>query len=61
MDYITTFQQLAIVVNWNNKALIVKYYKGLKDKVQNALILKDNLEDLRGLINQVIKIDNRIY
>ena len=34
-----------------NKALIVKYYKGLEDKVQDALILKDNPKDLKGLIN----------
>ena len=48
-------------MDWNNKALMAKYYKGLKDKVQDALILKDNLGDLRELINQAIKIDNQIY
>ena len=51
MDYTTTFQQLAVVVDWNNKALMAKYCKGLKDKVQDALILKNNLNNLRKLIN----------
>ena len=61
MDYTITFQQLAAIVDWNDKALIVRYQKGLKAKVQDALILKNNLNNLRELINQAIKIDNRIY
>ena len=40
---------------------MAKYRKGLKAKVQDALILKNNLDNLRELINQAIKIDNRIY
>ena len=51
MDYIMAFQQLAIVVNQNNKALIARYRKGLKAKVQDTLILKDDLDNLRELIN----------
>ena len=51
IDYTTTFQQLATIVKWNNKALIARYRKGLKAKVQDALILKDNLDNLRELIN----------
>ena len=39
------------MVKWNNKALMARYCKGLKAKVQDALILKDNLDNLRELIN----------
>ena len=40
---------------------MAKYYRGLKLKVQNVLILIEDIEDIRSLINQAIKIDIRIY
>ena len=40
---------------------MLQYQNGLKLKVQDALILKDNLKDIKELINRAIKIDNRIY
>ena len=33
----------------------------MKPKVQNIIILMDNLEDIKELIKLAIKIDNRIY
>ena len=38
IDYIILFQIYLIQVEWNQKALIVKYKQGLKSRVQDALI-----------------------
>ena len=40
---------------------MAQYKKGLKAKVLNALILVENPDDIRDLINKVIRINNRIY
>ena len=40
---------------------MLQYRNGLKLKVQDVLILKDNLDNIKELINQAIKINNRIY
>ena len=47
--------------SWNKEALMVKYHQGLKPKVQDMLILMENVKDIKTLINQAIKIDYRIY
>ena len=60
-DYITIFQIYIIRTNWNKRSLIALYQKGLKIKVQNIIILIKNTNNLKELINQTIKIDNRIY
>ena len=61
MDYTIQFQTYAIQTEWNNKALIVQYKQGLKVKVQNVIILIKDPKDIRELIKQAIKVDNRIY
>ena len=40
---------------------MTQYKKGLKAKVLNTLVLVEDPEDIRDLINKVVKIDNRIY
>src|SRR6266704_322690 len=60
-DYTTTFQQYATQTKWNQEALMAKYKQRLKWKVQDALIYMPDATTMRGLIDQVIKIDNRIY
>ena len=40
---------------------MAKYYRGLKLKVQDILILIKNAEDIISLIKQAIKINNRIF
>ena len=40
---------------------MAQYRKGLKAKVLNALVLVEDPEDIKDLINKVVKIDNRIY
>ena len=40
---------------------MVQYKQGLKAEVQNAIILMEDSNDMRELIKQIIKVDNRIY
>ena len=61
MDYTTQFQTYATQTEWNNKVLIIWYRQGLKAKVQNMMILMEDSKDIRELIKQAIKVDNRIY
>ena len=61
MDYTIQFQTYATQTEWNNKALMVQYRQGLKLGVQNIIILIEDLKDIKELIKQTIKVDNRIY
>ena len=40
---------------------MAQYRQGLKAKVQNVIILIEDLKDIRELIKSAIKIDNKIY
>jgi Retrotransposon gag protein/Zinc knuckle len=61
IEYTTQFQTLSAQVEWNDKALMAQYKQGLKAKVQDAIILMEDAETMRELIDQAIKIDNRIF
>ena len=61
MDYTIQFQTYAIQTKWNNNGLMVQYRQGLKAEVQNIIILIKDFKDIRELIKQTIKVDNRIY
>jgi len=61
IEYTTQFQTLATQVEWNDRALMAQYKDGLKAKVQDAIILMEDADTLRDLIDQAIRIDNRIY
>ena len=61
MDYTTQFQTYATQTKWNNKMLMVWYRQGLKAEVQNTMILMEDPNNMRELIKQIIKVDNRIY
>ena len=50
MAYSTKFQMWATRTNWNKKALIAKYRRGLKLKVQNVLILIKNANSITDFI-----------
>ena len=45
------FQIQTTRTSWNKEVLIAKYYKGLKLKVQDALILIKDAKDIKSLIN----------
>ena len=61
MDYTIQFQTYATQTEWNNKALIVQYRQGLKAEVQNVIILIKDPNNIKKLIKQAIKVDNKIY
>ena len=61
MDYTIQFQTYATQTEQNNKVLMVQYRQGLKAEVQNIIILIKDPKDIKELIKQIIKIDNRIY
>ena len=61
MDYTIQFQTYIIQTEWNNKALMVQYRQGLKAEVQNIIISIEDPKDIKELIKQTIKVDNRIY
>ncbi len=55
------FQMYATQTKWNQETLMARYKQGLKWKVQDALIYMLDAITIQRLIDQVIKIDNRIY
>src|SRR6266702_1609470 len=59
--YTTMFQTYTTQTEWNQEALMARYKQGLKWKVQDVLIYMPDTIIMRGLIDQVIKINNRIY
>ena len=61
MDYTIQFQTYAIQIKWNNKVLIVWYRQELKTEVQNVIILIKDFKDIKELIKQAIKVNNKIY
>ena len=40
---------------------MAQYKKGLKSKVLDTLIIVEDPEDIKDLINKIIKINNKIY
>ena len=40
---------------------MAQYWQRLKSEVQNVIIAMEDPKDIRELIKQVIKINNRIY
>jgi Retrotransposon gag protein len=59
MIYLTEFQMWATRTSWNKEVLMAKYRRGLKSKVQDALILMEDAEDMTSLIKQAIKIGHK--
>lgn len=60
--YSTEFQPHANKSQWDSKALMSLYEKGLKDHIRIELARKDTQpEDIISLIEQTIRIDNAMY
>jgi len=40
---------------------MAQYKKELKSKILNALVMVEDLKDIRDLINKIVRINNRTY
>ena len=59
--YKSEFQQLIPVVGWDSAALQRQFWKGLKNDVQDVLIRSEDPATLEDLMEQAIKVDNRLF
>jgi hypothetical protein len=59
-QYYSNFQQLASRLNWDDHAKASAYYMGLSDAVKDKMVPTPPTE-LQELIDESIKIDNRLY
>ena len=60
-EYASKFQQVASKTEWNDDALMAKFYHGLKDSVKDELTRTEKADDLAELIEKAIILDNRWY
>ena len=57
-DYTAHFTQLSAATNWDDIALTVIYYAGLKDNVKDEIARGERLDDLRVKTVMAIRINN---
>ena len=53
--------QFALKLNWGQKALITRFFDGLKKEIQKELFKEDRLKHLTDYIAIAVKIDNQQY
>ena len=56
--YAAKFQQIAAKTKWEDKALIAKYYKGLKNSVKDRIVKTDQPEKLDKMVEKSFIINN---
>ena len=44
--YVSTFQQNALKTKWEDETLMTRYYRELKDRVKNVMIIKEKSDEL---------------
>lgn len=59
-EYAVLFRTLAAESGWNMEALIAAFRHGLSGSIKDELAAKDPAEDLETLIDQTIRLDNRL-
>jgi hypothetical protein len=60
-SYYAEFQRIANNLDWNEAALMDRFYKGLKPNLKDELVRYPRPAELTGYAHQVIQIDNRMY
>ena len=62
-QYTAKFKEYSDKTEWDDDALCVMYYKGLKDNVKDELVRtgKNDVTNLDALIKATIDIDDRLY
>ena len=59
--YASEFLQISLHTSWDDDVLISLFEDGLKPEIQEKLIWMDTPDTLNKFIEQVVKIDNKIY
>lgn len=59
-EYAILFRTLAAESGWNMEALMAAFRHGLSSCIKDELAAKDPAEDLEALIDQTIRLDNRL-
>ena len=59
--YAAEFQQLACDLDWNDKALMNHFRRGLNDNVKDLLLTMPRVNTLEEFITQAISCDNRLF
>jgi len=63
-EYSTQFQQYSARTDWDDKALMTMYQRGLKANVKEELMRVEAgavIDDLETLMKTVTRIDDRLY
>ena len=61
-EYFIKFKQYSVLTEWDDNALIIIYWRELKENVKNQLAFDNNImKTLNTLIKKVIEIDNKLY
>ena len=59
--YTSEFLQISSHTSWDDDVLISLFEDGLKSEIQEKLIWMEQPDTLSKFIEQVVKIDNKIY
>lgn len=59
-EYAVLFRTLAAETGWNMEALLAVFWHGLSSSIKDMLAAKDPVSDLESLIDQTIRLDNRL-
>ena len=61
-EYSIKFKQYSALTEWDDNALMIMYWRGLKENVKNQLAFDDDVvKTLNTLIKVAIEIDDKLY
>jgi len=58
VNYVTEFQQIAALMNWDNDALVLQYYWELNKTIKDEIVRMNWPEELQNMIDIFINIDS---
>ncbi len=58
IKYVIEFQQIAVLTDWDDDALILQYYWGLNETIKDEIVRMNWSEELQNMINIFININS---
>ncbi len=58
VKYVTEFQWIAALMNWDNDALVLQYYWGLNETIKDEIVRMNWPQELQNMINIFININS---